>query len=164
MTPSLVLTGVSEALYSRPEWVTLGRALVEARDGAGKGLLDLADRYYQRYHGTYTNLFDAFITISCNDEPLGPSDATIRATAQRWATKYPMFGVNGAAGLFTCQQWQPERTVLPLPTAPNTAAKILVVGNVHDPATPYQGAVDLARTLGNAVLLSWNGQGHTSYL
>jgi hypothetical protein len=38
------------------------------------------------------------------------------------------------------------------------------VGNLHDPATPYRGAQDLTRDLGNAELLSWNGEGHTSYL
>ena len=42
--------------------------------------------------------------------------------------------------------------------------KVLVIGNLHDPATPYQGAVDLAKTLGNAEVLSWDGEGHTSYL
>jgi pimeloyl-ACP methyl ester carboxylesterase len=41
---------------------------------------------------------------------------------------------------------------------------VLVIGNLHDPATPYQGALDLARTLGNAQVLTWNGEGHTSYL
>jgi len=40
----------------------------------------------------------------------------------------------------------------------------LVVGNLHDPATPYQGAKDLAKTMGNAALLTWDGEGHTSYL
>lgn len=164
VTASLVLTAVSEALYSRPEWPTLGRALVDGRDGAGKGLLDLADRYYQRFDGHYTNLLDAFNTVSCNDSPPGPSDAKIRATTRTWAERYPMFGLGAAASLFVCQQWQPDRTVPPLPSAPDSANTILVIGNLHDPATPYQGAVDLTKTLGNARLLSWDGQGHTSYL
>lgn len=164
VTPSLVLTGVSEALYSRSDWRALGRAIVDGKAGDGKRLLDLADQYYQRFHGHYTNLLDAFNTISCNDVPPGPSDAKIRATAQRWSHDYPMFGLNGAASLFICQQWQPERTVPPLPTAKDSAATALVIGNLHDPATPYQGAKDLAATLGNARLLTWNGEGHTSYL
>jgi pimeloyl-ACP methyl ester carboxylesterase len=164
VTTSLVLTGVSEALYSRSDWPALGRALADAQDGAGKGLLDLADQYNQRFDGHYSNLFDAFNTISCNDSPPGPSDATIRAAAQKWSHDYPMFGLNAAASLFTCQQWQPDRTVPPLPTAKDSAATALVIGNLHDPATPYQGAKDLAKTLGNARLLSWDGEGHTSYL
>ena len=64
--------------------------------------------------------------------------------------------------LFTCQQWQKTRTVPPLPTA-TTTTKVLVVGNIHDPATPYQGAIDLTKTMGSAELLSWDGEGHTSF-
>jgi len=88
---------------------------------------------------------------------------TIRATAKQWAAKYPLFGRLSAASLFTCQQWQPQRTPLPQPSAP-TATPVLVVGNRHDPATPYQGAIDLAKAMGNAQVLSWDGEGHTSYL
>ncbi|MDT4948347.1 MAG: hypothetical protein QOJ37_942, partial [Pseudonocardiales bacterium] len=29
---------------------------------------------------------------------------------------------------------------------------------------PYQGAKDLTKTMGNAELLTWDGEGHTSYL
>ena len=52
---------------------------------------------------------------------------------------------------------------MPKPAAA-TPTKVLVVGNLHDPATPYQGAKDLTSDLGNAELLSWDGEGHTSYL
>ena len=51
---------------------------------------------------------------------------------------------------------------MPRPDAA-TPNKVLVLGNVHDPATPYQGAKNLARDLGNAELLTWDGEGHTSY-
>lgn len=163
LTSSLALTGVLEALYSQSEWTTLGQALIAAKQGDGKGLLALADEYNQRYNGRYTNIMDANNAISCNDEKPGPTDAQIRSTAQTWSTKYPMFGLWAAISLFDCQQWQPDRTPVPLPTAP-TPTKVLVVGNLHDPATPYQGAIDLAKTMGNAELLSWNGEGHTSYL
>lgn len=74
-----------------------------------------------------------------------------------------MFGTWAASSLFACQSWQPHRTIPPLPKAP-TRTKVLVIGNLHDPATPYQGAKDLAKTMGNAELLSWDGEGHTSYL
>ena len=165
VTSSLVLTGVLKALYSQSEWKALGDALIAARSGDGEGLLTLADDYNERSSdGTYTNVMEANTAIGCNDLQAGPSDATIQATAQAWAAKYPMFGEWAAISLYGCQQWQPARTPPPLPSAPGTGTKILVVGNLHDPATPYQGAKDLASTLGNAVLLSWNGEGHTSYL
>ncbi|MFE6055575.1 alpha/beta hydrolase [Kitasatospora sp. NPDC056446] len=40
---------------------------------------------------------------------------------------------------------------------------ILVVGSTADPATPYAGAQRLTAELGNAVLLTRDGDGHTAY-
>jgi pimeloyl-ACP methyl ester carboxylesterase len=163
-TSSIVYTGVLSALYSRSEWPTLGQALRDAGNGDSKGLFQLADNYNQRFGGHYTNISDANTTINCNDAEPGPSDATIRATTASWVKRFPIFGLWSAAALFSCQQWQPQRTPPPLPTATSTPDPVLVVGNLHDPATPYQGAKDLTKTLGHAELLSWDGQGHTSYL
>jgi hypothetical protein len=163
-TSSLVYTGVLSALYSQSSWPSLGSALIDAEDGDSKGILTLADQYNERYDGHYTNISDANTTISCNDSKPGPSDATIRATTASWVKRFPIFGLWSAPALFSCQQWQPDRTVPPLPTAPTTPRKVLVIGNLHDPATPYQGAKDLTKTLGNAELLTWDGEGHTSYL
>ena len=41
---------------------------------------------------------------------------------------------------------------------------MLVIGGLHDPATPYQGAVDLTAALGSGVLLTWERERHTAYL
>lgn len=163
-TPSLVDLGVLAGLYSQQLWPLLAGALLAAQHGDARGLLQLADQYNERTNGHYSNIADANTTISCNDAKPGPTDAKIRTTAAEWATKYPMFGLWAAASLFSCQQWQSQRTVPPLPTARHTPRKVLVIGNLHDPATPYQGAKDLTRTLGNALLLTWDGEGHTSYL
>jgi pimeloyl-ACP methyl ester carboxylesterase len=164
-TGAIVLTGVLSALYTQSHWATLADALHDAKSDDPRGLFDLADQYNQRSSdGSYTNIYDANTTIACNDSPAGPSDAVIRSTAAVWATKYPMFGLWAAQSLFACQPWQPSRTVPPKPTAATSARRILVIGNLHDPATPYQGAIDLAKTLGNAEVLTWDGEGHTSYL
>ena len=52
--------------------------------------------------------------------------------------------------------------MLPTPSAP-TAPPIVVVGTRHDPATPYAGAVALAKVLGSGHLLTWEGETHTAY-
>ncbi|HET6877021.1 MAG TPA: alpha/beta hydrolase [Jatrophihabitans sp.] len=163
-TNSLVLTGVLGALYSKAKWPDLGNAVLSAQQGDAAGLLALADQYNERYNGHYTNLADANVTINCNDAKPGPSDARIRSIDTSWTRRFPIFGAWSVPSLFYCQQWQPDRTPPPLPTAEHTAHKVLVVGNLHDPATPYKGAQDLAKTMGNAELLTWNGEGHTSYL
>ena len=163
-TASLVLLGVLQALYSRDLWPTLGTALLAARGGDAKGLLALADDYADRDEsGQYSNFLDVYFTVTCNDLAADPDDATIQAMGRAWATQYPMFGLWQAAGLTQCSGWQKQRTPIPPETAASSAP-ILVVGNLHDPATPYAGAVNLTKELGRASLLSWNGEGHTSYL
>ena len=38
-----------------------------------------------------------------------------------------------------------------------------MIGTTYDPATPYRGAKNLVRDLGNARLLTMRGDGHTAY-
>jgi hypothetical protein len=45
-----------------------------------------------------------------------------------------------------------------------TANPILVIGNTADPSTPYANAVDMARELRDARLLTVKGYGHTALL
>jgi pimeloyl-ACP methyl ester carboxylesterase len=164
-TSAMVLLGVLSGLYSQSYWEVLGQSLLLGRQGDARGLLQLADVYNERDpSGHYSNISDANVTISCNDSKPGPSDAKIQATTDSWVKRFPMFGLWSAASLYGCQQWQPHRTVPAKPTAPESANTILVVGNLHDPATPYQGAKDLTNTLGKARLLTWDGEGHTSFL
>jgi pimeloyl-ACP methyl ester carboxylesterase len=156
-TGGIVLTAVVEALYDENQWPLLLAALVQAQQGDAKGLFGLADEYNDDFSR------DANTAISCNDTPAGITDATIQATATQWATAYPMFGAWNASSLFACENWQPVRHALPLPTATGSPP-ILVLGTTHDPATPYAGAQHLAATLTTGVLLTFTGQGHGAYL
>ena len=165
LTSSLASTGVLEALYAQSSWPRLAEALTAAMRGDGSGLLQLADRYNQRSpDGTYQNIIDADVTISCNDSAVHkpPSVKSILERAKALARRFPIFGSTVGPGV-SCLGWQPHRTPIPPPTAA-TPRTVLVIGNLHDPATPYAGAVHLAAELGNARLLTWDGQGHTSYL
>jgi pimeloyl-ACP methyl ester carboxylesterase len=162
-TGGIVLTGVLQALYDQSLWSGLGEALIQAQKGDSQDLFQLADQYNERSaNGTYTNIYDANVSINCNDSPPGPTDQVIRATATTWATAYPMFGAWGAAALFQCQSWQPVRHPVP-PVTATGAPPILVVGTTHDPATPYAGATHLAAALTTGQVLTWQGQGHTAY-
>ncbi len=158
-----VLYAVLYSLYSKQLWPRLATALTEAQHGDARGLFELDDAYSERDpDGHYSNILDVFQTVSCNDQRSDPTDAEIKQAASRWATQFPLFGLWSASTLFQCQSWQKNRHPIPPETAAGSKP-ILVIGNLHDPATPYVGAVNLAKSLGTGVLLSWDGEGHTSY-
>jgi pimeloyl-ACP methyl ester carboxylesterase len=164
-TPGVIVTGVQAALYDQASWPQLAQALSAAQKGDSQGLFSLADSYSGRLDdGTYSNLFDANLAINCADADPAKQvqESQVRQLAVDWNTKYPLFGAGSAAGLYTCSVWQAKQTPLPHQDAAG-AAPILVVGNSGDPVTPLPGAVDMARDLKSGVLLTWQGQGHTSY-
>ena len=164
-TPGVILTAVVAALYDEGSWPQLSQALDAARDGDSAKLFSLADSYTGRLEdGSYTNLFDANYAINCADtDPKRlPSEDEIRALVAEWSEKYPLFGAGSAVSLYNCSAWDAPRTPLPERDAEGSAP-ILVIGTEGDPATPLEGAVDMAAELDNAVLLTWQGEGHTAY-
>ena len=160
---SAVLLAVISALYDRSQWPQLTRALLDAANGNGSGVLSLDDQYNERNpDGTYTNIEDANLAISCADTVDRPTVAQAEALAAQWRTSNPLFGGSAAASLGFCDLWKapPDK---PITIENHNAPTILVVGTTGDPATPISGAKHLAALLGTADLLIWQGDGHTAY-
>ncbi|CAB4882116.1 unannotated protein [freshwater metagenome] len=137
--------------------------LVTQGDGADLlGLLD--ERTSRGPDGRYLdNSTDAFYAVTCADRPYQATVDEVRALAQEWSVDAPTFGASIAWGLLACNDWPS------IPDAPITkvtatgSAPILVVSTTHDPATPYAWGQQLAASLDNAVLLTWDGYNHTAY-
>ena len=66
------------------------------------------------------------------------------------------------SGLY-CAVWPEAPVSEPAPASAPGAAPIVVIGTTGDTATPYEWASVLADQLESAVLLTWEGQGHTAY-
>jgi pimeloyl-ACP methyl ester carboxylesterase len=162
-TAGWINTGVAEALYSQQLWPVMAQAIKDLQDGKATRIFQLADEYGERdSSGHYGSLLKAFQVIGCDDDDSKISTDEIRSLQNQWRTKYPLFGAGFATGLISCQQWPATRDPYPTGKA-NGAPPILVVGTVNDPATPYAQAGALADMLGNATVLTWEGQGHTAY-
>jgi pimeloyl-ACP methyl ester carboxylesterase len=163
-TGGIVTLAVLAGLYNQSSWAGLGNALVQAEHGDAAGLFALSDSYLQRdpATGRYSNIMDANLAVTCNDSDVRITDALVADAARRWSAEYPIFGRSFAAGLYNCYGWPDSGHALPPGSAPG-APPILVIGTVHDPATPYSQAAVLARALGSGVVLTWNGEGHTAY-
>ncbi|GAB4079745.1 alpha/beta hydrolase [Modestobacter muralis] len=162
-TPGLVLNGIRSALYQPSAWPQLAQSLAAARAGDAAGILTLADTYTGRNDdGTYTNVVDANVAVTCADTEERRTADQVRTVLAEWSTQYPLFGADAALGLYTCSPWQAPRTPLPARDAAGSAP-ILVIGTQGDPVTPLPGAQDMAADLTSGALLTWAGNGHTAY-
>ena len=86
-------------------------------------------------------------------EALGRSvSPTFRGASQSWTV------MAGCAG------WPAPVVNPPRPYTVRHAAPILITNATHDPSTPYPWALHLARRLRTGVLVTRDGDGHTTYL
>jgi len=109
------------------------------------------------------NLLEALPGVACSDSDNPDQIGAWRRAADASDRTAPYFGRYWTWFSSICQPWpgrDPDRYTGPWTR--RTVNPVLVVGNRFDPATPYQGAVTLARLLPRSRLLTLNGWGHTS--
>ncbi|MFG2830446.1 alpha/beta hydrolase [Streptomyces sp. NPDC048434] len=166
-----------EALYSRSDWPALRQALEQLRHGDGAGILRLSDagggsaahsdsvparRIGQDELPPQDQL--ALRAISCRDtsERYGADDYP---RAERELTKAsPLFGPDIAPTLLDCYNWPAAGDDASRDVAAPDAPPLLLVATTNDPATPYQGAFNMARELRNSsIVLTYRGEGHAAY-
>ena len=127
-------------------------------------MLALADMYMRRdAHGHYTNATDARVAVNCVDQP----PITDRAKVDRRGPPVARGGAVHELRRVHRRRAAGHLRVL-AGAADQQAARDLGAGPAadpggvdhHDPATPYQAGVDLAKQL-NGSLLTFNGTQHT---
>ncbi len=159
------ITGTANALYTPRFWEFLANGLDALAHGTeAEELLLLADDYQGRdKSGQYSNLQDAFTAIRCVDY-VTPTDSASWVEADRRIRQVAPFmsygQFTGFAPRDVCAFWPVPPTTTPYAAASPGTNKVVVVSTTHDPATPYQAGVDLARQL-NASLISFDGTQHT---
>ena len=164
LTRSLAVIGVLLGLYSESFWSTLDAALTATDKGDGALLLRLADFYLARNaDGTYDNETDANYAVNCLDRPVSTDIAAYDALGPVYAGVSPLFGPAFQYSNLACAYWPVKPTGRVGPLTVDGAPPILLIGGTGDPATPYAWAVAVNRQLAGSVLLTRNGNGHTSY-
>ena len=159
-------TGTINALYSPQHWKFLTSGLLGLQRGTDAGdLLLLADDYEDRNkNGHYGNDQDAFNAVRCVDAPTPTDSATWVSADQRIRQAAPFLSYGqftGNAPRDMCALWPVPATSWPHTAPPVAVGKAVVVSTTHDPATPYQSGVNLARQLG-APLITYDGTQHTA--
>ncbi|WP_154723261.1 alpha/beta fold hydrolase [Ilumatobacter coccineus] len=159
----IAINGVIQAMYTEGRWSALERALDDAANGIGGGLLALHDGYFQRdsQTGTYSNLLESFQAITCADDPdrLTPDESDAEAA--------PLIGV--APRLFPYTTASYTCDFFPASADPRAeitgdrAGPVVVIGTTGDPSTPLESSQAMADALEDGHLVTVEANRHTAY-
>jgi pimeloyl-ACP methyl ester carboxylesterase len=166
VTQSLAFYGVAVTLYDERSWPVLTQAIEEVTtQGTGDVFLYLADFYNDRNtDGTYaTNSSEAFRAVSCLDSRGTEDVAKMQVEAEQIAKVAPTVGRFFSYSGLTCHDWPYPVVDQGFDLSAKGAPPIVVIGTTQDPATPYEWAQNLAKTLDSGVLVTYDGEGHTAY-
>lgn len=156
---------VISGLYNQASWPDIIAGITEVvTQGRGDQLMQLLYGFSPRSaSGQWPNTTEANYAINCMDEErLTPDQGGELRTATYERAPFMDPGVDVSAGARDgCEQWPVEPT-LGFPYAQDIEGlpATLVVSITGDPTTPHEGGINLADTLGSA-LLTVEGQGHT---
>lgn len=162
VTQGVFYTAVVQAMYSNTLWPQLETALADAAKGNGAQLLALYDDYFQRQpDGSYGNELEAFLAISCLDDPEGSTVADVDADVARFAAAAKRLGENFGYG-YACALW-PHRVAERVIVTGKGAGPIVVIGTTGDAATPLASTRKAAKNLEQGVLIIVEADRHTGY-
>ncbi len=158
----VAITGVVQAMYSDRYWPSLERALEDAADGDGAGLLALQDLYLQRNSdGTYSNLLESFQAILCADDAERPTVEESDAEAEELVAVAPRL-FPFTTGSYTCTFF-PESLDPRIEITGVGAGPIVVVGTTGDPSTPLESSRAMAESLEDGRFVIVEANQHTGY-
>jgi hypothetical protein len=113
----------------------------------------------------YENVVEGFPGVACSDSDNPDRVAAWSRAARDADRRFPYFGRLWTWITSICQPWPGKDADRYMgPFTRRTAKPVLVIGNLFDPATRYQGAVTVADLLPRSRLLTLAGWGHTSLL
>jgi len=156
--PTALAFAAISSSYDAHGATSLLAALAAADAGDGTPMRALADQYWA------TGSFTSYLAILCADSPHPDGAPAYRRLAAHLHTLSPRFGDALANEVLACAFWKVATPLTPRPAVrASGSAPILVVGNTGDVATPFASAQKVASDLDHGVLLTYAGQGHTSF-
>ena len=160
LSGQLALLGIQAGFYSPDGWGDLGLALLEALDGDGDRLIEFGSFITGRQpDGTYDDE-EGRGFVWCKDHTERPTVAEFEAITAQVSDVFTVFGPYPGSIPYC---YMVPTTDEPTPMPAEQMPPVLVVTSTGDWATPMIGAQHLTELLGDAVLLTRAGNGHTSY-
>ncbi|MGB3736612.1 MAG: alpha/beta fold hydrolase [Ilumatobacter sp.] len=159
----IAVSAAIQAMFSDRRWPAFERALNDAANGDGSGLLAFHDSYFQRdpEDASYSNLIEAFQAITCADDPdrVTPDESDERAEE--------LIGIAPrlfpyTTGGYTCDFF-PASADPRAEITGDRAGPIVVIGTTGDPSTPLTSSAAMAEALDEGTLVTVEANRHTAY-
>lgn len=170
VTYQLLISVTLGSLYNPASYPFLAADLAFVEDVLGTGnfgavapaLAQYSSFVNKRGFPNYQNFAESFPAVGCSDSN-NPNDYDVWSTEGANADLDSYFGRLWTWASSPCAQW-PLRDASRFngPFNEFTANPVLVIGNLYDPATPYEGALAADAGLPNSVLLTVDVTGHVS--
>jgi pimeloyl-ACP methyl ester carboxylesterase len=158
------------ALYYAAKLAPMAAQLQQLYDQAFGISVDKKSAAHEPWSGPHVdgagysfNTTDSYYSVNCVDGPMPRDQRLYPGLENRFEQAAPTFGRAELTNDLACPTWPvttDERYAGPWNRW--TSVPTLVIGQTHDPYTPYPMAQAMARELGNARLLTIDGYGHTS--
>jgi len=139
-----------------PSWNDFAIALARADQGDASAF---------SFGVTTSPLEFAGLAINCADYPreiVTYEDFVAKTLLGRVVAPHTQGASEAWLGILACMRWPVPVTYLPHSIMVRGAPPILLVGSTHDPETNYVWAHELRNQMPSAVLLTRDGDGHTS--
>ena len=164
LTESEFIWSVGAALYSPYSWPDLEGGIIEVlEEGTGVISQRLVDDYEGRKEdGTYDNSSAVGFLVNCTDDPNRPTEEEIAEEVDAVADQLEHFGSLWRSDT-GCYGMPPSLDPLHIEQA-NLETPALVIALEGDPATPMDWARGLTDSIGQAVLITSDGEGHGAFL
>jgi pimeloyl-ACP methyl ester carboxylesterase len=160
------------AMYDSSSWESFAMALADIEGQVGSAKLGV--RLQPFWHPTnayipkrgfphYVNGLEGFPAVACSDSDNPHAYAAWSTNGAAADAAFGYFGRIWTWASSICAAWptsDADRYMGPFTNV--TANPVLIIGNLFDPATRYQGAVIASNLLPNSRLLTVHGWGHTS--
>ena len=164
LTRSEFIFATGAALYSPSLWPDLENGIIEIlEEGTGTTHQIVLDEYEgRREDGSYDNSNAVLFLVNCTDDPLRPAEDEIAEAADEIADQLEHFGSLWRSSA-DCYGMPPSLDPLHVEKA-ELETPALVVALEGDPATPMDWARGLTDSIGEAVLIKSDGDGHGAFL
>ena len=157
-------TATIQAFYSESSWPTLAKALQNARNGKGAGLLALADQYNGRdKKGRYTTSSNSKPIIDCASGIVDKGSKNPTKMLKTAKEQAPWYYRDAEKSWFEESDCgEPYDDIEPIALKYAGDAPIVVIGGEKDPATPFRWAEKMSKNLKGSILVKFTGEGHGS--